>query len=65
MEVLRIQAAGKIASLDSIRKSPRFITSYLTQRNLLANILSAIQSMSEAVDNIHAAVEKELEQRGG
>ncbi len=64
-EALRIQAAGKIVSLDTYRKSPRFVASYLTQLNLLANILSAIQSMSEAVDNIHAAVEKELERRGG
>jgi hypothetical protein len=64
-EVLRIQAAGKIISLDSFRKSPRFIAGYLTQGNLLRNMLSAIQSMSKAVETIHAAVEKELEQRGG
>ncbi len=65
MEILRIQAAGKIVSLDSFRNSPRFTTSYLTQLNLLANILTSIRRMSQAVDNIHNAVEKEIEQRGG
>ena len=60
MEVLRIQAAGKVVSLDSYRRSPRFTTSYMVQRNLLINILSAIQSMGKAVENVHAAVEREL-----
>jgi hypothetical protein len=64
-EVLRIQAAGEIVPLESFRSSPRFIASYRTQLGLLRNIMSAVQSMIEAVDNIHAAVAKELEQRGG
>jgi hypothetical protein len=65
MEVLRIRAAGKIVSLDSLKESPRLTSTYLIQLNLLQNILSSLRAMTEVVDNIHAAVEKELEQRGG
>jgi len=65
VEILRIQADGEIVPLDAYRQSPQFTTSFLTQINLLLNILSAIQSMSEVVDNIHTAVETELESRDG
>jgi hypothetical protein len=65
IEIQKFQFGGKVVSLDSFRKSPQFVASHLTQLNLLANMLSALRSMSRAVDNIHKAVEKELTLRGG
>lgn len=65
MEVLRIQAAGKVVSLAALRNSPRLTTSYLNQLNLLGNILTSMRSITASMDRIHQAVQKELEQRGG
>ncbi len=62
VEVLRGQSA---ISFDSYKKSPEIKTGYMTHLNMLRNMLSSIQRSRESVDNIHKAVEEELEQRGG
>ena len=61
VEVLRGQSA---ISFDSYKKSPEIRTGYRTHLNMLGNMLSSIQKSMEAVDNIHKAVEEELERRG-
>jgi hypothetical protein len=49
----------------SVGVSPWVTASYSIQLNLLRNTLSSMVSMVEAVDRIHEAVTKEIQQRGG
>jgi hypothetical protein len=65
LQVLRIRATGEPITFESFRQSPQIAAGFLTHLTILRNILNSIQSTKESVGNIHNAVKKELERRGG